>query len=180
MAEVIALPLEPQSPEAPSFAMLVREHWEAVYRLAHSLTGNEHDADDLTQESFLKAWNRIDSFRPGTNLRSWLLKIASNTFLDEQRRRKRSKTLALDIEPPGRTESPGFALEVADRVTKVREAMNELSELSRMVFHLRATEDLSFRHIAEIAGTTEQSARWHMHHARTRLLEILGDEDAAT
>ncbi|MFL5338611.1 MAG: RNA polymerase sigma factor, partial [Gemmataceae bacterium] len=57
----------------------------------------------------------------------------------------------------------------------VRAALEELSELTRVVFHLRATEDLSFKEIAEVADTTEQSARWHMHHARTKLLERLGD-----
>jgi DNA-directed RNA polymerase specialized sigma24 family protein len=52
--------------------------------------------------------------------------------------------------------------------------MSELSELTRMVFHLRSTEDLSFREIADITGSTEQAARWHMHHARTKILEFMG------
>jgi len=54
--------------------------------------------------------------------------------------------------------------------------MEELSELTRLVFHLRAQEDLPFREIAELAGTTEQAARWHMHQARTKLLARLGDQ----
>src|SRR5262249_4754008 len=140
-----------------------------------SLTGDVHDTEDLTQETFLRAWGRIGSYRPGTNLRSWLFKIASNAFLDEARRRKRSKVPPLSAEPMGGGESPGTKLEVGEMATRVREAMQELSELTRMVFHLRATEDLSFREIAEVAGTTEQAARWHMHHARTRLLELLGE-----
>jgi RNA polymerase sigma-70 factor (ECF subfamily) len=158
-----------------TFANLVRDHWDAVYRLLQSMTGDVHDTEDLAQETFLRAWGRIDSFRRGTNLRSWLLKIASNAFLDETRRRKRSKVRPHESEPMAHAEGPGRRLEVAEMATRVREAMQELSELTRMVFHLRATEDLSFREIAEVAGTTEQAARWHMHHARTRLLEILGD-----
>jgi DNA-directed RNA polymerase specialized sigma24 family protein len=54
--------------------------------------------------------------------------------------------------------------------------MQELTELTRMVFHLRATEDLSFREIGELVGTTEQGARWHMHQARTRLLKQLAEK----
>ncbi len=162
-----------------TFAGLVRDHWDAVYRLLQSLTGDVHDTEDLAQETFLRAWGKIKSYRPGTNLRSWLLKIASNAFLDETRRRKRSKVTPMSAEPMGGDESPGAKLEVAEMATRVREAMQELSELTRMVFHLRATEDLSFREIAQIAGTTEQAARWHKHHARTRILEILSEPPAS-
>jgi RNA polymerase sigma factor (sigma-70 family) len=69
----------------------------------------------------------------------------------------------------------GHELEVAEQSALAQVAMKELTELTRLVFHLRATEDLSFREIAEIAGTTEQAARWHMHEARKRLLQRMGD-----
>jgi RNA polymerase sigma-70 factor, ECF subfamily len=175
-AEVNALPGAANGPAATSFAGMVREHWDAVYRLLQSLSGNVHDTEDLTQETFLRAWNRIDSFQAGTNLRSWLLKIASNAFFDERRRKKRSKSQPLEgFEPSGQANLPAHELEVAQEAARVREAMRKLSKLTCMVFHLRAVEGLSFRDIAEVAGTTEQSARWHMHHARTKLLELLGE-----
>ena len=162
------------------FAAMVREHWDAVYRLMQSLSGDVHDTEDLTQEAFLRAWKKIESFQAGTNMRSWLMKIASNAFLDEQRRRKRSRSQPLDLEAPsaGREPShdPGYELDVAQQAARIRAAMGELSELTRTVFHLRATEGLSFREIADVAGTTEQAARWHMHHARTRILELLNGE----
>src|SRR5262245_6810861 len=103
-AEVTALPASPHGPVPPTFATMVADHWDAVYRLLQSLTADGHDTDDLAQETFLRAWGRIDSFRPGTNMRSWLLKIASNAFLDERRRRKRSKVQPLDAEPPARSQ----------------------------------------------------------------------------
>jgi len=81
----------------------------------------------------------------------------------------------LEGELPGRGNDVGSGLEIAQEAERIRAAMADLSELSRMVFHLRATEDLSFRDIAAVAGTTEQSARWHMHHARTTILKHLGD-----
>lgn len=161
-----------QKGESP-FEAMVREHWDAVYRLLRSMCGHLQDTEDLAQEAFLRAWKRIDSFEPGTNMRSWLLKIAANAFLDEQRRRKRSRVRPLDLDLPGNSCAPDHSLEVSQQAAKIREAMSGLSELSRMVFHLRATEDLSFREIAEITGSTEQAARWHMHHARTRILEQL-------
>lgn len=159
-----------------SFCQVVDEHWEAVFRLLHSLTGSAHDSEDLTQETFLRAMNRLDSFQPGTNMRSWLMRIASNAYFDVQRKRKRSKSQPLPEDLPTESESPDHQLIVAQEAGRVRAAMANLTALTRLVFHLRATEDLSFREIAEVAGTTEQAARWHMHHARSRLLEILGEE----
>src|SRR5260221_2764274 len=126
-AEVHALPASSKGPETPSFAALVREHWDAVYRLMQSLSANVHDTEDLTQETFLRAWSRIDSFRPGSNLRSWLLKIGSNAFLDEQRRRKRSKLKPLETEPPGDFEEADRAIELAEQAARLHRAMQELS-----------------------------------------------------
>lgn len=177
-AEVNALQGTANVPETVTFAGMVREHWDAVFRLLQSLSGNVHDSEDLTQETFLRAWDRIDSFQTGTNLRSWLLKIASNAFFDERRRRKRSKSQGLEgFEPASQLPGPEHDLELVQQATRVREAMKKLSKLTCLVFHLRAVEGLSFREIAEVAGTTEQSARWHMHHARTKLLELLCETD---
>jgi RNA polymerase sigma-70 factor (ECF subfamily) len=154
---------------------MVGEHWDAVYRLLYVLSGNVHDTEDLTQETFLRAMDKLDSFQPGTNLRSWLLRIGSNAFYDQQRKRKRARVKPLEHELPTTDAAPDYGLETAQQAALVRAAMEGLSELTRMVFHLRVTEDLSFREIAEVAGTTEQAARWHMHHARTTLLARLGD-----
>jgi RNA polymerase sigma-70 factor (ECF subfamily) len=159
----------------PDFAAVVA-HWPAVYRLLDSLTGDAHAAEDLTQETFLRALGRYGELRPGSNLRAWLLRIATNAFFDERRKRKRSRTGPLDREPPASGPPPGQALETAERCARLRAALGELSDLTRLVFHLRAQEELSFREIAELAGTTEQAARWHMHQARTKLLERLGDD----
>jgi RNA polymerase sigma factor (sigma-70 family) len=177
-AEVLRLPRNAAAPEpiaCVDFTSMVNDHWDAVYRLLHTLCGNIHDTEDLTQETFLRAMNRLETFQTGTNLRSWLLKIGSNAFYDQQRKRKRAKSKPLDQELPGTDAAPDRAIETAQQAALIRAAMLELSELTRMVFHLRVTEDLSFREIAAIAGTTEQAARWHMHRARTKLLERLGD-----
>jgi len=168
-------PAGPNAPLAAGFAAVVEKHWDAVYRLLHSLTGNLHDTEDLTQETFLRALDKLAGFKAGTNMRSWLLRIGTNAFFDQQRKRKHSKQKPLQQDLPGSALPPDYALEVAQQSLLVRAALEELSELTRLVFHLRATEDLSFREIAEIADTTEQAARWHMHHARTKLLERLGN-----
>src|SRR5258708_28988586 len=158
-AELIVLPRKAAAPEAVAavdFTSMVNEHWDAVYRLLYTLCRNVHDTEDLAQETFLRAMKNLDSFQPGTNSRSWLLRIGSNAFYDQQRKRKRAKAKPLEKELPGAEESPDHALETAQQAALVKTAMEELSELTRMVFHLRVPEDLSFREIAESAGTTEQ------------------------
>jgi len=93
------------------------------------------------------------------------LRIATNAFFDAVRKTKRSKTGPLDQDVAAASTPAGHVLETSERASLLRVAMAELTDLTRLVFHLRATEDLSFREIAEVAGTTEQSARWHMHQA---------------
>jgi RNA polymerase sigma-70 factor (ECF subfamily) len=154
----------------------INEHWTPVYRFVFCAVGDRHDAEDLTQETFLRAWNRRDTFLPGTSRRAWLLRIAANAVLDVQRRRRRVVFTSLGHEPAAQSTPPEHRLEVAEQSALLRAAMQELTELTRMVFHLRATEDLSFREIGELVGTTEQGARWHMHQARTRLLKQLAEK----
>jgi RNA polymerase sigma-70 factor (ECF subfamily) len=158
---------------ANPFAAVVAAHWDAVYRLLYTLTGNTHDTEDLTQETFLRALNRWSSFTPGSNIRAWLLRIASNAFFDVRRKRQRVKMDPLADDPPGMAQPPELPLELAEQDELLRVAVEELSETARLVFHLRATEELSFREIATILGTSEEAARWHMHQARTRLVKRL-------
>jgi RNA polymerase sigma factor (sigma-70 family) len=157
------------------FTDVVNEHWTPVYRMLYVLTGNTHDTEDLTQETFLRALDRLDSFQPGTRMRAWLLRIASNAFLDVCRKRQRVTVQPLAVDPPADVPPAEQALETAEQAALVRAALAELSETTRMVFHLRAQEDLSFREIAELVGTSEQAARWHMHQARSKLLKQLDE-----
>jgi RNA polymerase sigma-70 factor (ECF subfamily) len=159
--------------DANPFAPVVAAHWDAVYRLLYTLSGNTHDTEDLTQETFLRALSRLSSFAPGTNMRAWLLRIASNAFFDVRRKRQRARVESLSIDLPGAAMPPEQPLELAEQGELLKAALQDLSETARLVFHLRAVEDLPFREIAAILGSTEEAARWHMHQARTRLLKRL-------
>lgn len=163
----------PPDPVPIDFAAAVREHWNAVFQLARSLSGNLHEAEDLTQETFVRALDKLAGFAPGTNLRAWLLRIATNAFFDERRRRQRSRRQEMPEELPADEAAPEAGLETAEQAALARAAMEELTELTRLVFHLRITEDLSFKEIADLAGTTEQAARWHMRQARVKLMARL-------
>ena len=139
----------------------VAEHWDAVYALTYRLTASAHDAEDLSQETFLKAIERRGTFAAGSNLRAWLMRIATNAFLDRQRRRK-----VMKIAPRGEQESlpepasegavgaPGAALEARELHASVERAIAELAETPRLIFVLRSVEEMSFREIAEALSMT--------------------------
>src|SRR6266511_3553591 len=78
----------------PSWDEVVREHADRVYRLAYRLTGNPHDAEDLTQETFVRVFRSLASYKPGT-FEGWLHRITTNLFLDMVRRRQRIRFDAL-------------------------------------------------------------------------------------
>ena len=167
---------EADSAEPPdSFKAVVEAHWTAVYRLLYSLTGNPHDSEDLTQETFLRALRRWDSFRKGSNLRAWLLRIGTNAFFDVKRKKRTLKINPLADEVESEATSAETQLENKEQGELIRAAMDDLSELTRLVFHLRVTEDLSFKDVADLAGITEVAARQHMHQARSKLLKRFSD-----
>src|SRR5207302_6456411 len=126
---------------------------------------------------FVRAIERRRSFKAGTNLRAWLLRIATNAFLDRRRHRAVMKIASLpdeaSIAMPGDEAQPGQGLEARELYRSVERAIAELPETQRVIFVLRSLEDLSFRQIAEAVGTTEETARWHMMQARRQLLSKL-------
>ncbi len=171
----------------PDVRLWVTDHWDVVYKLLSRLTGNRHDAEDLSQETFLKAMERRESFQAGTNLRAWLLRIATNAFLDRQRRKQVLKITAMpddDVALPRQPDavtSPGRGLEVAEVHAAVMAAIAVLPETARVVFLLRTEQDMSFRDISALIGTSEETARWHMMQARKQLLARLdGKLDRST
>ncbi len=153
----------------------VEMHWDAVFAVLYRMAGNRQEAEDLTQETFLRAAAQRGSFAAGTNLRAWLMRIASNAFVDGRRRVRIARTTPLtdnfdvaaaSVEPAGAMVSHEFGDALAA-------ALLELPETGRMVFLLRTREELSFREIAETMGISEDTARWHMFQARQRLMERL-------
>lgn len=149
---------------------LVDRHWDGVYRLAYHLCRDAHDAADLAQETFVKALSRADSFKDGTNLRAWLLRIVSNAFLDLRRKHKTAKAAPLEVEPA--SVAPDAAQD-SELNQMLMSAIQKLDDTQRTVFVLRTQDDLSFRDIAQVVDCTEETARWHMMQARRRLMRML-------
>jgi RNA polymerase sigma-70 factor (ECF subfamily) len=168
------VPLDPDA--RAQLAAWATEHWDNVYGLVYRLSGgSRQEADDLTQETFLRAGARRQSFTAGTNLRAWLLRIATNCFLDARRRKRTAKTEALPEEAraPASHVAPGHAAENRELAAALEAALAELAETPRAVFLLRTKEGMSFKEIADAIDATEETARWHMLQARRKLMQRL-------
>lgn len=158
-----------------AFARLVELYWDRLYRWLYHLTRDRHQAEDLTQETFLKALAGLETFRAGSNFRAWLFRIGHNNFVNLKRNRHRSdQPLPDDVSLPGDS-APAQA---ADReaIHRITAAIAELPAEYRAALMLRAEDGLSFREIAMILETTEETARWRVFKARQKLLARLGTE----
>lgn len=162
-----------QAGQQSAQAELIRRYWDRLFGWLYQLTNDRHQAEDLTQETFMKALAALPKLRPDSNFRAWLYRIAHNNFVNLKRSNRRANQ-SLPEETPER-DHPGVEAQAEDRemLTLVSRAIQELSWDFRMALLLRAEEGLSFREIAQIQNTTEETARWRVFKARQKLLKLL-------
>ena len=154
---------------------LVSRHADALARFAVS-TGERSEIEELVQDTFVRAFSSIDSFRGESSLRTWLFTIERRLILDRRRSERRQKT-TVPVEPSDAvTEFDALDSMLAEEAeSRVRKAVNSLSPTQREVFSLRVEQGMSYREIAEIAGTTEGAARVHYHNAMRAVKEFLSE-----
>jgi RNA polymerase sigma-70 factor (ECF subfamily) len=162
-----------QKGDRQAFAVLIERYWDRLYRWLFHLSHNQHTAEDLVQETFLKAFARLASFRAGTNFRAWLYRIAFNGFLNHQRVEGRSRQLYPDTVPAPQQGPMELAMS-QESLRLLARALGRLPNDFRAAFLLRVEEGLSFRHIAGVLRITEETARWRVFKARRKLIEVLG------
>lgn len=159
----------------PTWEDLVREHSDMVYRVALRLTANRHDAEDLTQDVFVKAFKSIHTFEPGT-LTGWLHRITTNLFLDQARRRKRLRfDPVADAGAQLPTQHLGPADEMLDSALDhdIARALAELPPEQRVAVVLCDIEGLSYEEIATIMDVKVSAVRSRIHRGRERLRRSL-------
>lgn len=157
--------------EMPSWGELVAEHADSVYRLAFRLSGNQHDAEDLTQETFMRVFRSLKNYQPGT-FEGWLHRITTNLFLDMVRHRGKIRMEALpeDYERvPGNDMTPEQAYTVANLDPALQEALDDLSPDFRVAVILCDVVGLSYDEIAETLGVKMGTVRSRIHRGRTQL-----------
>ncbi len=169
-------PGDPAPWMAPSWDDVVRTHGGRVYRLAYRLTGNPHDAEDLTQEVFVRVFRSLSSYTPGT-FEGWLHRITTNLFLDSARRRQRIRFEGLGQDVAGRL--PGGDLSPADVFDErhldgdIQAALRDLPPEYRAAVVLCDIEGLSYEEIAATLDVKLGTVRSRIHRGRAQLRTAL-------
>ena len=158
------------------FELTMWPHMRAAYNLARWLVRNDHDAEDIVQESFLKAYKAQQSFR-GSEAKTWMLSIVRNTAMDFLRRYKSSTTMTLDepgYEPQDDSPDPERVLLEQSRRDRVRQAISHLEPEFREAIVLREIEGLSYKEIAAVLNIPMGTVMSRLSRARNLLLVTLG------
>jgi len=167
---------QPTGWEPPSWEEVVAQHSGRVYRLAYRLTGNSHDAEDLTQEVFVRVFRSLSSYTPGT-FEGWLHRITTNLFLDQARRKAKIRFDALaedaDQRIPGRVPSPDSQVADAMLDADVEAALADLPPEFRAAVVLCDIEGLSYDEIADVLGVKLGTVRSRIHRGRKMLRSAL-------
>jgi RNA polymerase sigma-70 factor (ECF subfamily) len=172
-----------RSGDADAFRVLVERHSRALFRLAFRMTGNEQDAEDVVQESFLRAYRQLGKFDERASFGTWLYRIATNCSLDLVRSRKR-RSEQLTQQPEDQREDPlaslpsaeptperaAFSTEVRERVA---EAMNDLSATERTAFVLRHFEGMCIEDVSQVLECQPGAAKHSVFRAVQKLRRAL-------
>jgi len=180
---------EAQRGNRVAFEDLVRHYDHAVLRLALRLTGSEHDAQDIYQEAFLKAYRNLGSFRFECSFYTWIYRIVTNLCLDHLRKRQvRKEDTAVTVNQEGNEYNlldnvaddravfnPERDLMRRELGRKIGLALNRLTPRERMVFELKHYQGLKLRTIGEMLSTTEETAKNTLFRATQKLRGALAE-----
>ncbi|MBC2681920.1 RNA polymerase sigma factor SigE [Corynebacterium sp. 4HC-13] len=161
--------------DMPTWAELVEQHADSVYRLAYRLTGNQHDAEDLTQDTFMRVFRSLKTYRPGT-FEGWLHRITTNLFLDMVRHRSTIRMEALPDDYDriaGNQPDPENAFELNNLDPALEKALDQLSPDFRVAVVLCDGLGMSYDEIAQTLGVKMGTVRSRIHRARAQLRAML-------
>ena len=162
----------------PGWDELVRQHADRVYRLAYRLSGNQHDAEDLTQETFIRVFRSVHNYQPGT-FEGWLHRITTNLFLDLVRRRGRIRMEALPDDydrVPADEPDPEQIYHDARLDPGLQRALDSLPPEFRAAVVLCDIEGLSYEEIGATLGVKLGTVRSRIHRGRQALRDYLAAE----
>jgi RNA polymerase sigma-70 factor (ECF subfamily) len=158
-----------------AFALLVQRHQRRVFNLVYRMLQQYEEANEVTQETFLAAWQGLSSFRGDARFSTWLYRIAYNCALKqiEQRKRDTALQVAMQEEVIDTDERVGAELEIRDRQALVREHISTLPAKYRIVLVLRHLQDMTYEEMAEILTMPIGTIKTHLFRARNLLKERL-------
>ena len=185
-AEAAALVSRAKAGDGGAFNELVRKYRPRVYALALHLTGQASDADDITQDAFLKAYAKLPEFEGRSEFFTWIYRITLHRALNAKRDHRRRRTVPLDdprllaaveVDSHG---DPERAVELRDRYRALLEAFDRLSPLLQTTVVLTTLQGLSYKEAAVVLETTEGTIAWRVHEARRKIQGYLDALDCET
>ena len=162
-----------------AFGSLVKKYRIYVFAVAFRIAGDPHDAEDLSQDAFVKAFTKIESFRKEASFKSWVGRIAANLAINYIKRRQRmvfaedERGAALDQAPAGPRYSPSNDLARREMAERIENAIADLPAEDQAVFKLAVIDGRAHRDIADIMDCAEGTVAWRLHRARKRLIEAM-------
>lgn len=162
-----------------AFGKLVAFYTEKLYWQIRKMVLSHEDANDLLQNTFIKAWVNIETFRGDSKLSTWLYKIATNeciTFLNKQRTINNLSIDDSDVFLLGRLESDDY-FDGDEAQFKLQKAILTLPEKQRLVFNMRYYDETPYDEMSEILGTSVGALKASYHHAVKKIEDILLEED---
>lgn len=155
---------------------LYDRYFTAVYKYLFSVSQDKHIAEELTQETFFKALQKIDDFRGQCEIRVWLCQIGKNAYYDYLRRNRRFSPIAEQGEMPA-GQSLELDFEKKETAYRLHRILHNLNESYKEVFSLRTFGELSFREISSLFGKSESWAKMTYLRAKRKIREEMEDED---
>lgn len=159
--------------DAAAFARLVDCYWDKVRRWLFGMTGKEHQAEDIAQETFLKAWTSLPGLRDIGAFRIWLFQIARRCWADARRRSAAHRKAPLPNDVDAKKPGPLGELLGDEAQEKLKVALALLPSKYRAAYLLWTQEELPYSEIAKILGVSEETARWRVCKARQSLVQSL-------
>ena len=162
-----------------SFQLLVERYQERIFSLARHYTRNPVDVEDLVQDTFLKAYSRLDTFERQSSFFTWLYRIAVNTILDGIKRRGRSPVTSVEdpeaVAAPGstRVSGPSAGMERDEIARITHSVLDELPEIFRVVLVMREFEDRPYQEIADLLQISIGTVESRLFRARAKFKEKL-------
>jgi RNA polymerase sigma-70 factor (ECF subfamily) len=165
-------------PDAAAFEPLVRKHYQQAYNIAYRLTGSHADAEDLTQEGLVRAYQSFERYQRDLPFVNWLYRIMVNLHIDQLRRRPRARVESVDAHPglmeiPDRTNDPAEQVLSRELDGRLQEALGKLPKEFRLAVLLCDVEGFSYEEIGEIMGCSIGTVRSRVHRGRKQLKAAL-------
>lgn len=165
--------------DAEAYGDLVTRHMRRAFSVAYRILEHREDAEDVVQDAFIRALERIDTLDRGRPFRAWFYRIVVNQALNFRRSRTRRATESIPDDARSTTSSPELDADRAGLRERLHHALQQLTETQHTIVQLADLEEFTSAEIAHILGMPDGTVRWHLHQARRALRQMLGSlEDA--